>query len=134
MTDVRTNKPVMAEMLVRQVFGDAEGFERLCAQRGVSVAEAVQQALRGWLGQGLSLVETMRSPLAITGAGLNPDPGDCPSGQEAHWVEVCEHDLHLLRAEQRRCYRTKDRPGIERTTRRIEHYLQTLAELRERVA
>lgn len=134
MTSTRTNKPVMAEMLVRQVFGEAESFERVCAQRGVSVEAAVKLALQGWVGQGLALVSTMQLPLPGAEVGLSPDPGDCPTGQESHWVEVCEHDLQVLRAEQQRCYRTKDRPGIERTTRRIESYLQALAELRDRVA
>lgn len=132
MTNVKTNKPVMAEMLVRHVFGEAESFERLCAQRGVSVEDAVGQALRSWVGPGLSVVKA-EPPLMNPTIGLLPDPTDCPSGQEAHWIGVCEHDLAVLRSKQQNCFRTQDRVGIAETTRTIETYIQTLASLRERI-
>jgi len=126
----RTNKPVMAEMLVRQVFGDAESFERVCAQRGLSVEDAVRQALRGWVGHGVGPSE---STVPFLGGSFTPDPGDCPSGQEEHWIQVCEHDLTLLRKQQQNCFRLKDQRCLERTTHAIENYIQTLASLKERV-
>jgi hypothetical protein len=69
MTTLKNSKPVLAEVLVRQVFGEAENFERVCAQRGVSVEQAVSQALRGWVGHGLSLVQD-----------ASPDPATDPEG------------------------------------------------------
>lgn len=132
MTSVKTNKPVMAEMLVRLVLGDTESFEQLCAQRGVSVEEAIGQALKNWAGSSLPTVKP--ESLQLPTIGLLPDPADCPSGQEEHWIGVCEHDLNVLHREQRRCFRSQDRKGIARTTRTIETYIQTLAALKERVA
>jgi hypothetical protein len=127
------NKPVLAEMLVRAVFGEAEKFERLCAQRGVSVEDAVNQALRNWVGPGLSVVKpepALMNPVV----GMLPDPSDVPVGQEAHWITVCEHDLRLLRSHQQNCFRSKDGEGAQATALTIENYIQTLASLRERVA
>lgn len=131
---MKTNKPVMAEMLVRHVFGETETFERTCAQRGLSVDEAVREALKSWIGQGLSLVEAPHMPYLESELELTPDPGDCPTGQEEHFIRVCEHDLQVLRQRQQACYRAKDRSGVERTTRKIERYIQTVAAIRDRVA
>lgn len=131
--NTKTNNPVMAEMLVRHVFGEAEKFERLCAQRGISVDEAVGQALRNWVGPGLSVVKPEPSLLNPV-VGMLPDPSDVPVGQEAHWITVCEHDLQVLRSHQKSCFQTQDGRGATETSRTIESYIQTLAELRERVA
>lgn len=128
----KPNKPVMAELLVRHVFGEAEKFERLCAQRGVSVEDAVNQALRDWVGPGLSVVKPEPSPMNPV-LGMLPDPSDVPVGQEAHWITVCEHDLQVLRSRQQNCFRTQDGAGVEETSRTIETYIQALAELRERI-
>lgn len=133
MSNPKNSKPVLAEVLVRQVFGEAENFERVCAQRGVSVEDAVTQALRDWVGHGLTIVKN-EQPLMNPTIGLLPDPNDCPQGQEAHWIEVCEHDLDALRQKQKSCFRAKDPTELEQTNRTIESYLQTLASLRERVA
>src|SRR5262245_8963494 len=127
------NKPVIAEALVRLVFGESAKFEQLCAQRGVSVEEAVGQALRDWVGPGLSVVKPEPQLMNPT-IGMLPDPSDCPAGQEAHWIGVCEHDLQVLRSKQQVCFREQDGAGVEATSRTIEHYIQTLAELKERVA
>jgi len=90
------SKSLMAEMLVRQVFGEAERFEDACSERGVSLEEGIAQALTQWLG-----------PLQVTGAGVAPaypvvralpDPADCPPGQENHFILLCVHDLSVLRA------------------------------------
>jgi hypothetical protein len=133
MTTVK-NKSVMAELLVRQVFGEAENFERICAQRGVSMEDAVNQALRGWVGHGLTLVDNAPSQEPDPVVLLLPDPSDCPQGQEAHWLSVIEHDLGALRKAQQRCFQTKDTKGLNRTNRSIETYIQAQAALRERVA
>ncbi len=130
---MRTNKPVMAEMLVRHIFGEAETFERLCAERDISLEEAVGQALRNWVGPGLSVVKP-EAPLMNPTIGLLPDPNDCPTGQEEHWIGVCEHDLEVLRNKQQVCFRSQDKAGLANTTRTIESYIQTLAALKERVA
>jgi hypothetical protein len=135
MTTPKNSKPVMAEMLVRHVFGEAENFERLCAQRGMSVEEAVVQALRGWIGHGLTVVQggelvAETDPVVL----LLPDPADCPQGQEAHWLGVIEHDLDALKKAQRRCFQTKDAEGLQRTNQSIETYIQAQAALRDRVA
>jgi hypothetical protein len=129
----KTNKPVMAELLVRHVFGEAENFERLCAQRGISVEEAISQALRDWVGPGLSVVKAEPQLMNPT-LGLLPDPSDCPVGQEQHWIGVCEHDLNVLRSKQQLCFREQDRAGVTATTRTIETYIQTIASLKDRVA
>lgn len=127
-----TKKPVMAEMLVRHIFGEAETFEHLCEQRGVSVEEAVSQALRNWVGPGQQLQTT--APVAVTTSfGFVPDPADCPSGHESHWIGLCEHDLTLLRREQQRLFAAQDKKGLTELTRTIESYIQTLASLRERL-
>jgi hypothetical protein len=126
-------KPLMAEMLVRQVFGEAENFERICAQRGLSIEDAVNQALRGWVGHGLTLVQNAPNPETDPVVLLLPDPSDCPQGQEAHWLSVIEHDLAALQKAQQRCFQTKDTKGLERTNRSIETYIQAQAELRERI-
>jgi hypothetical protein len=134
MTTVK-NKPVMAEMLVRQVFGEAENFERICAQRGISVEEAVSQALRSWVGHGLTLVQNAElEPESDPVVLLLPDPSECPQGQEEHWLGVIEHDLAALQKAQQRCFIRKDTKGLDRTNRSIETYIQAQAALRERVA
>ena len=127
------NKPVMAEMLVRHVFGEAEKFERLCAQRGISIEDAVSQALRNWVGPGLSVVKPEPSLLNPV-VGMLPDPSDVPVGQEAHWITVCEHDLQVLRSHQQTCFRKQDGKGVEETSQTIETYIQALASLKDRVA
>lgn len=131
----KTNKPVMAELLVRHVFGEAENFERIAAQRGLSVEEAVGQALRGWVGHGLAVVQNaVLDPEADPVVLLLPDPAECPQGQEAHWLGVIEHDLNALRRAQQRCFQTKDTVGLSRTNRSIETYIQAQATLKDRVA
>jgi hypothetical protein len=95
------------------------------------VEDAVNQALRSWAGQGVA-VTPAETNLPVL--GLLPDPTDCPPGQEAHWIEVGEHDLVVLRRQQQDCFRRKDAAGLARTTQTIETYIQTLASLRERVA
>jgi hypothetical protein len=134
MANVQTNKPVMAEMLVRAVLGSTSEFERACQQRGVSIQDAVTQALQNWVGSRLTLVgaPSALSPDMVLSA--LPAPQDCPPGEEEHWLRVCEHDLGVLREQQRRCFAAQDQEGIARTTRAIESYLQVRAELRERVA
>lgn len=132
MTTLKNSKPAMAEVLVRQVLGESAGFERICDQRGVSLVDAVNQALRTWMNGGLSLV---RSPIdGEAPALLLPDPNECPQGQEMMWLEVCEHDLEVLRQEQQRCIDSRDATGLNRTNRSIEAYIQAVAGLRERVA
>lgn len=135
MTTLKDSKSVLAEVLVRQVFGEAENFERVCTQRGVSVADAVSQALRGWIGHGLSVVRDADpqpdlDPVVL----LLPDPAECPQGEEAHWLEVIEHDLGALQRAQQRCFKVKDPAALERTNRSIETYIQARAALRDRVA
>lgn len=134
MTTLKNSKPVLAEVLVRQVFGEAENFERICAQRGLSVEEAVNQALRSWVGHGLTLVQNAPEPETDPVVLLLPDPSDCPQGEEQHWLGVIEHDLAALRKAQQRCFAKQDAKGIARTTRSIETYIQAQAALRERVA
>ena len=127
-------RPLMAEMLVRHVLGESESFERVCAQRGVGVEEAVRHALRTWAGQGLRVVEPSLMPGMVLNAGLTPDPGDCPRGQEFHWLAMCEHDLELLRKRQSACFKNHNVQELEVTTRAIENYIQTIAALKARVA
>ena len=135
MTTLKDSKPVLVEVLVRQVFGEAENFERVCAQRGVSVAEAVNQALRGWVGHGLSIVrDADPSPDPDPVVLLLPDPAECPQGQEEHWLDVIAHDLEALRKAQQHCFKSKDAAGAQRASRSIETYIQAQAALRERVA
>ncbi len=131
----QTNKPVMAELLVRHVFGEAENFERICAQRGLSVEDAVSQALRGWVGHGLTLVQNAEvAPEGDPVVLLLPDPSECPQGQEKHWLEVIEHDLGALRRAQQRCFKSKDMAGVQQVSRSIETYIQAQAALKDRVA
>ena len=135
MTTLKDSKPVLVEVLVRQVFGESENFERVCAQRGVSVADAVSQALRGWIGHGLSVVRDADpqpdlDPVVL----LLPDPAECPQGQESHWLEGIDHDLKALKKAQQRCFQVKDSAALERTNRSIETYIQAQAALRDRVA
>lgn len=132
MTQVN-NKPALAEVLVRQVLGETESFEGLCAQRGVSLLEAVTQALQGWMGDSPASMRrtTQESPLLTLQL---PDPSDCPQGQEREWLEVCEHDLKVLHREQRRCFEFKDRDQLEKVNWSIEKYIQAMAELQARVA
>lgn len=131
MTQVNS-KPALAEVLVRQVLGDTETLELICAQRGVSLVEAVTQALRGWMGDAQPHVPVAQGapPLTL----LLPDPSECPQGQEREWLGVCDHDLSVLRAEQRRCFHVKDATGLSRVNQSIERYIQAVAELKERVA
>lgn len=147
MTTLKNSKPVLAEVLVRQVFGEAENFERVCAQRGVSVEQAVSQALRGWIRQerptGLGVAGASGSDLPVSSdsgsnpgpvALLLPDPAECPQGEERHWLEIIEHDLGALQQNQRLCFKSKDAEGLAQTNRSIETYLQARASLRDRVA
>jgi hypothetical protein len=136
MTTLKNSKPVLAEVLVRQVFGEqAESFERVCAQRGVNVADALGQALRNWVGHGLTLVRPPENDGRLLPAnGQLPDPADCPFGQEEHWLQMCEHDLKILRGKQQACFQTKDTSSLNSTNLTIEAYLQTMAEIRSRVA
>lgn len=122
------NKPALAEVLVRQVLGDTEAFERVCAQRGVSLVDAVTEALREWSGlQNGSHVR--KTPLLTL---LLPDPSDCPQGHEKEWLSICEHDIRVLNKEQRRCYKEQDASGLIQVNQSIERYLQAMNELRER--
>lgn len=133
MTSLKNSKQVLAEVLVRQVLGESENFERICAQRGIAIEEAVSQALRGWAGHGLTLLqndEPETDPVVL----LLPDPSDCPQGQEEHWLGVIDHDLSTLRKAQQSCFKRKDTAGLDRTNRSIEAYIQAQAELKARVA
>lgn len=132
MSTLKDSRPVMAEALVRHVLGDTTNFERVCTQRGVSLTDAIAWALQAWMAGDASL-----PPDSTNNSGLPlmlPDPTDCPQGQETAWLEICEHDLGLLRAEHNRCLSTGDLPGINRTARSIDAYLQAMSELQERVA
>jgi hypothetical protein len=136
-TTARTNKPVMVELLVRRVFGDAAGFLQVCERRGITAEEAVTQALQDWIGGEVAVPTLPTLSLLATSSELTPDPGDCPVGQEEHWIQVCEHDLDVLRKTQQQCFRSKspETPRVlDRTNRTIERYIQTLASLRDRVA
>lgn len=128
---LKNHKPAFAEVLVRQVLGDTEDFERVCAQRGVNLVDAVTQAIQGWMGVENATRQPARVPPLTL---LLPDPSECPQGQEAHWLSVCEHDLKSLRQEQQRCYGTKDTVNLRRCNLSIEKYLQAMSELKERVA
>lgn len=132
-TTPKTHKTALAEVLVRHVFGDTDNFERLCTRRGISVAEGVDQALKSWMSGGLTLVpdqphKSEPPPLML------PDPSDCPQGQEAEWLQLCDHDLSVLRREQQRCIQVMDVTGLNDVNLSIESYLQAVAGLRERVA
>jgi hypothetical protein len=131
MEPLKNTKPVMAEMLVRHVFGESESFERVCAQRGMNLTEAVHQALKSWVGQALL---TAHSEPALPVIGMLPDPSDCPHGQEAHFIDLVEHDLAVLRQRQQACFRDKNQGELAKTTQAIETHIQALAALRERVA
>lgn len=126
-------KALMAEMLVRQVFGDSAEFEMLCSERGIPLEDAVEQALCGWAKSPLPTTRREHRLLSLI-SKTSPDPADCPEGQEGHWIEVCQHDIDVLRREQRQCFLQKDGVALERTNRAIETYIQTLAHLKERVA
>lgn len=130
MNTLHNSKPALAEVLVRQVLGDAEAFERICAQRGVSLLGAVTEALEEWSGLRSGKIHTQRTSTITL---LLPDPSDCPQGQEKEWLAICEHDLVVLNQEQRRCYKDQDAAGLIRVNQSIERYLQAMSELRERV-
>lgn len=127
MNTPNNTKPALAEVLVRQVLGSTEDFERVCSQRGLTLTDAVTQALQGWMGS-----ENATRPAVPPLTLLLPDPSDCPQGQEFYWLNVCEHDLRILREEQRRCYHTKDSVTLRRVNQSIEKYLQAMSELRSR--
>lgn len=129
----KTNKSAMAEVLVRHVLGESESFELACDRLCVSMAEGVEQALKNWMSGTLTLVtkparKSEPPPLML------PDPSDCPQGQEAEWLALCDHDLNVLRREQQRCIQAKDAAGLNSANMSIEAYLQAVAGLRERVA
>ena len=129
MTTPQNTKPALAEVLVRQVLGSTEDFERVCSQRGVSLVAAVTQAVQDWMGVENTTRHVPVPPLTL----LLPDPSDCPQGQEEHWLSLCKHDLAKLREEQSRCYRTRDRIRLQRVNQSIEKYLQAQSELRDRL-
>lgn len=133
MTTIKDNKPVMAEVLVRQVLGESESFEHICAQRGLTLVDAVSQALKSWMSSGLTLVNNRNRPSEHP-ALLLPDPSECPQGQEREWLSICEHDLKVLAGEQKRCIQSRDAVGLSRTNHSIEAYIQAVADLKERVA
>lgn len=133
MTTLKDNRPVMAEVLVRQVLGESEIFERICAQRGVSLVDAVGQALKSWMSGSLTLVNN-RDRQSEPPPLLLPDPSECPQGQEREWLQICDHDMAVLVAEQARCTQRGDTVGLNRTNHSIEAYIQAIADLKERVA
>jgi hypothetical protein len=128
MTTPQNTKPALAEVLVRQVLGSTDDFERVCSQRGLSLIDAVTQALQGWMGS-----EHVTRPAVPPLTLLLPDPSDCPQGQEKEWLSVCEHDLRVLEEEQRRCYFTKNVARLSQVNQSIEKYLQARSELRDRL-
>lgn len=133
MTNVN-KKSVMAEMLVRQVLGESESFEQVCAQRGVSIEDAVRFALRTWAGQNLRVVQPTTIPGLLLDVGLVPDPGDCPVGQEAHWLAMCEHDLAILQKRAKSCFQMQDTEGLNTMAIAMERYIQAIDTLKARVA
>lgn len=133
MTNVN-KKSVMAEMLVRQVLGESESFEEVCARRGVSIEDAVRFALRTWAGQNLRVVQPTTIPGLLLDAGLIPNPEDCPVGQEAHWLQMCEHDLAVLQKRAKACFQDNDTQGLNSMSIAMERYIQAIDALKARVA
>ena len=135
MNTLPANSNLMADLLVRRVLGSSAAFVRVCAQNGLSIEDGVRQALESYVQEHAKeelprVEETLLQPAFIN----RPDASDCPAGQERHWLEMCDHDLKVLR----RAHATYSSRGDSLNTRRVllalEHYIQARSSLQERVA
>lgn len=136
MNSLPVNSNLMADMLVRRVMGSSATFTRVCAQNGLSIEDGVRQALQSFVAENAkSELPKVEEPTLLQPAFINrPDASDCPAGEEAHWLEMCEHDLGVLRRAHGEYERRGDTLNARRVIRAIEHYLQAQSSLRERVA
>ena len=135
MSPLPVNSNLMADMLVRRVLGDSATFIRVCSQNGLSIEDGVRHALESFMQENAreelpKVEETLLHPSLIN----RPDASDCPAGEEAHWLEMCEHDLKVLRKAHTAYDGRGDRVNAFRVLRAIEHYIQAQSSLRERVA
>lgn len=135
MNTLPANSNLMADLLVRRVLGSDVVFARVCAQNGLSIEDGVRQALEAYIQSHAreelpQVEETLLQPAFIN----RPDASDCPAGEEKHWLEMCEHDLGVLRRAHTAYVQRKDDLNARRVLRSIEHYIQAQHSLRERVA
>jgi hypothetical protein len=135
MNTLPANSNLMADMLVRRVLGSSSSFARVCAQNGLSIEDGVRQALDVFMQENAQeelpkVEETLLHPSFIN----RPDASDCPAGEEAHWLKMCEHDLRVLHRARAEYDRRGDVLNSRRAIRAVEHYIQAQSSLRERVA
>jgi hypothetical protein len=133
MTNELDKKAMMAELLVRQTLGNTTSFTEACKLNNLSLEEGVRNALVDFMNKQVSarakaLPSTLLCPSMIT----QPDVSDCPNGQEDEWIELCEHDLRVLRNAESKYSACGDMVNSRRAMVAIEGYLQTLSALRER--
>jgi hypothetical protein len=135
MNTLSVNSNLMADLLIRRVMGSSAAFTRVCAQNGLSLEDGVRQALDIFMAENAQeelpkVEETLLHPAFIN----RPDASDCPVGEEAHWLELCEHDLGVLHRARANYDGRGDAVNSRRVIRAIEHYIQAQCSLRERVA